>query len=148
MTLGAAILAFFLAFYLVPRLCRFKWWWLTRSIYRLLAATACLLPILGLLLLLPWLEAAHGVGFGVSVLPVFQVEYRYLDCRGVEFSHQAYLWGDFAKAASEPAIFLIIYQTLTLGMIFAFAALITYLIHFVLVKRSMSAAAGRLGRLS
>ena len=149
LVIGAAALAFVLAFFLLPRLFGFRRWWLTRAISRVLAIIGVLAPLSMCILLLPWLEAAHGFGLGgLSTLPLFQVDYRYLDCRGVEFSHQAYLWGDFAKAAPEPAIYLVIYQVVTIVVIFACAGVGTYLAHYWLVKRSISKASGRLGAIS
>ena len=144
----AAVMTFFLAFYGIPKALSFQWWWLTKSVHRLLILTAVLFPLIGVLLSLPWLEAEYGVGLGVSVLPWFQVEYRYLECRSVEFSRPAYLWGDFAKSAFEPAVYLISYQVITIVMIFILSALVTYLIHHLLVKWSISTASKRLGRVS
>jgi len=149
LVVGAAALAFVLAFFLLPRVFGFRRWWLTRAIFRVVSIIAVLAPLFTCILLLPWLEAAHGLGLGgLSTLPLFQVEHRYLDCRGVEFSHQAYLWGDFANAAAEPAIYLVIYQVVTIVVVFACAGVGTYLAHYWLVKRSISSASRRLGATS
>jgi len=134
-----------MAFVVIPWVCHFRWWWLTRSISRLLTVAASFSLVFLGLLLLPWLEAAHGVGIGVSVLSLFQVEYRYLDCRGIDFSHQAFLIGDINNSANEPAVYFVIYQIVTIVVIFGFTALLTWLIQYLLVKRSMSSSSRRLG---
>jgi hypothetical protein len=141
----AAALAAFLGFYVIPRTLQFKWWWLTRSHSRFLISFTVLFVLSTALSLLPWLEAAHGLGIGFSTLPVFQVDYRYLECRGVDFSHQTYLWGDFYRASTDPGIYLVVFQSITIVIAFLFAGAGVFFVHHLLVRRSIAASAARLG---
>jgi hypothetical protein len=88
------------------------------------------------LLLLPWLEAAFGLGIGVSVLVLFQVEPTYLDCRGVGFAKEASLLTD-VFASPDPTVYLIAAQFSTAVVIFVGIALCVSLAQWLLVRRSV-----------